>query len=168
MLEYFKTSSALRSVQFEVEEDVDEPYYMNDFLPSLEGHILLALAQNANVRKFVGATGLPQREFLHYLTSNTTAIRTCRLERFDFRDAAKVACAFEANQSIRRLFMTCGQGSGELVECILRQLDARCRSAGPTGFDVKVTVEIPYRYAAFGATLINKLAHSEVSCPTRT
>jgi hypothetical protein len=35
-----------------------------------------------------------------------------------------------------------------------------CWTAGPTGFDVKVTVEIPYRYAAFGATLINNLARS--------
>jgi hypothetical protein len=32
MLEYFKTSTALRSVQLEVEEGIDEPYYMNDFL----------------------------------------------------------------------------------------------------------------------------------------
>jgi hypothetical protein len=144
MLEYLKTSTALRSILLDV-EDADEPAYMDESRPSLEGLILLAIAQNPNVTSFTSRTDLPQREFVQFLMSNTVAVQSCRLEKFamsSFGDATELSCAFEANKSIRRLFMTCHEDSLEHLEYIVRRLDARRGSSEPTGIDVKVTVEV--------------------------
>jgi hypothetical protein len=144
MLEYLKTSTALRSVRLDV-EDANEPAYMDESRPSLEGNVLLAIAQNANITSFTSGTDLPLREFIQFLTSETVAVQSCRLEKFalcSFGDATALGCAFEANKSIRRLFMTCHEDTLEHLEHIIKRLDARCSSFEPTGLDVKVTVKV--------------------------
>jgi hypothetical protein len=147
MLEFFKTSAGLRFIRLDI-EDPGKTRHIDDSQPSLEGKILLALAQNGNITTFSSGIDLPLREFVQFLTSSTMAVKSCRLEKFamcSFGDAAQLASAFGTNQSIRRLFMACIEDSGqhiELIDRIIRRLDARCISSESNGLDVKVTVEL--------------------------
>jgi hypothetical protein len=156
MLEYLKTRPSLRSVRLDV-KDAFEPSDMYESQLTLQGQILVALAQNSNVMIFSSTTNLPQREFVQFLTSRTMAVRSCRLEEFamrSFTDTTELAVAFEANQSIRRLFMNCTGHSWRHVGQVIRQLDARSSSAHPTGPDLKVTV------ALSNLTFLHRLMHS--------
>jgi hypothetical protein len=56
MLEYLETSTSLRSVHLDVAHAVTS-LDMDESKPRLEGHILLALAENSNVTSF--ASGNP-------------------------------------------------------------------------------------------------------------
>jgi hypothetical protein len=80
-----------------------------------------------------------------------------------FRDSTELASAFEANESIRRLFMTCHEDSGGHVEHILRRLDARCSCSEPTEHNIKVTVEVSDPtglHHLLDLHLLNHLLHS--------
>jgi hypothetical protein len=152
MLDYIKTSAALRSIRLDIEDAATKSRCINDSRPSLEGNVLLALAQNAKITTFSSGIDLPLREFVQFLTSNTMAVQSCRLDHFAMcsftvSDASLLASAFGTNQSARRLFLPCIEDSGRhfgLIEHIIRRLDARCISSEPKGLYVKVTVEFSY------------------------
>jgi hypothetical protein len=150
MLRYLRTSTALRCVCLDVDcgaDEYEEKYgLMEETLPQLHGRLLQAIARNANITTLICGIELPVSEFTELLTSTKQAIQSMRLEKcamIGFRSSTSnmLADAFEANQSIQQLYISCTEQSRETVEHIVRRLDARCRTLH-TSHITNVTVQV--------------------------